>query len=72
MTMIYTLRFIQVLSNIHKESGNKNAEDHSPEGYLPGLPVVAFRLSDQFKKDYPGVQQAWIQVRESVLGIGRN
>ncbi|KZV98618.1 glutamate decarboxylase [Exidia glandulosa HHB12029] len=53
--------YYKVLSNIHKESGTKDVAEHAPELYLPGLPVVAFRLSDKFKKDYPGVQQAWIQ-----------
>ncbi|EJD36278.1 glutamate decarboxylase [Auricularia subglabra TFB-10046 SS5] len=56
-----TTGYYKVLSNIHKESGNKNAGEHEPELYLPGLPVVAFRLSDEFKNDYPHVQQAWIQ-----------
>ncbi|KAH7098660.1 glutamate decarboxylase [Auriculariales sp. MPI-PUGE-AT-0066] len=54
-------KYYKVLSNIHKESGNKNAEDHSPELYLPGLPVVSFRFSDSFKEEYPDVKQVWIQ-----------
>ncbi|EJD37750.1 hypothetical protein AURDEDRAFT_173259 [Auricularia subglabra TFB-10046 SS5] len=52
--------FIYFLINIHKESGDQNAGEHEPELYLPGLPVVAFRLLDEFKNDYPHVQQAWI------------
>jgi len=27
---------------------------------MPGLPVVSFRLTDEFKKDYPEVSQAAI------------
>ncbi|KAF8336574.1 pyridoxal phosphate-dependent transferase [Cantharellus anzutake] len=29
--------------------------------YQRGLPVVAFRFSDEFKQNYPHVQQSWIQ-----------
>lgn len=29
---------------------------------MPGLPVVAFKFSDDFKTKYPDVQQKWVQV----------
>ena len=29
-----------------------------PEYYIAGLPVVSFRLSDEFKKEFPQVKQA--------------
>ena len=29
--------------------------------YVPGLPVVSFRFSDQIKQKYPDVQQKWMQ-----------
>lgn len=29
--------------------------------YEEGLPVVAFRFSDEVRKNYPDVKQAWIQ-----------
>jgi len=31
------------------------------ESYVPGLPVVAFRFSEDFRKKYPDVDQKWIQ-----------
>jgi glutamate decarboxylase len=31
------------------------------QSYVPGLPVVAFRFSDDFQKNHPEVQQKWIQ-----------
>jgi glutamate decarboxylase len=62
--------YFTLLSNIHKPSKDgaailKNATDDTdtddPELYERGLPVVAFRLSDKFMKEYPHVQQAWVQ-----------
>ncbi|KAJ2936646.1 hypothetical protein H1R20_g461, partial [Candolleomyces eurysporus] len=32
-----------------------------PTQYIPGLPVVAFRLSDKYKQENPHVKQEWIQ-----------
>ncbi|KAH6900950.1 glutamate decarboxylase [Coprinopsis sp. MPI-PUGE-AT-0042] len=53
--------------NIHKpistaegDSSPNNHHNGSPEGYEPGLPVVAFRLSDKFKEEYPHVKQVWL------------
>lgn len=37
-------------------------DDDDPELYEAGLPVVSFRLSDEFKKANPNVEQRWIQV----------
>ncbi|TFY71766.1 hypothetical protein EVG20_g1257 [Dentipellis fragilis] len=31
------------------------------ENYQPGLPVVSFRFSDEFKAEHPEVEQKWIQ-----------
>lgn len=31
------------------------------QNYIPGLPVVAFRFSDEFQQKYPDIQQKWIQ-----------
>jgi glutamate decarboxylase len=31
------------------------------QSYQPGLPVVAFRFSDDFQEKYPDIQQKWIQ-----------
>ncbi|KAH6891904.1 glutamate decarboxylase [Coprinopsis sp. MPI-PUGE-AT-0042] len=59
--------YFTVLSNIHKpistaegDSSPNNHHNGSPEGYEPGLPVVAFRLSDKFKEEYPHVKQVWV------------
>ena len=35
----------------------KAGEDDTTAAYNAGLPVVAFRLSDDFKKQYPHVKQ---------------
>jgi len=51
--------YFKVLSNIHRVLPGKD-EDDDPESYEPGLPVVAFMLSDGFKRAHPQVQQAWI------------
>jgi len=57
------------VSDIHRKKGvfgppKTLAEAKKPEestrdalAYNPGLPVVAFRFSDQFKKEYPHVKQ---------------
>jgi len=52
------------VSDIHRKKGEfdyvKGAEpinSDSSEDYNAGLPVVAFRLSDAFKKDFPHVKQ---------------
>jgi hypothetical protein len=31
------------------------------KSYMPGLPVVSFRFSEQFRTKYPDVNQKWIQ-----------
>jgi glutamate decarboxylase len=57
------------VSNIHRKKGEleyqreKAMTDPYEEGstsaeYNPGLPVVAFALTDEFKKEYPHVKQA--------------
>jgi glutamate decarboxylase len=55
------------VSDIHRKKGEyafkgvKEAvfgkEDETSADYNPGLPVVAFRLSDEFKKEFPHIQQ---------------
>ncbi|OJA10663.1 hypothetical protein AZE42_12798 [Rhizopogon vesiculosus] len=32
-----------------------------PQNYEEGLPVVAFRFSDNFQEKYPEIEQKWIQ-----------
>ncbi|KAG5732818.1 Glutamate decarboxylase [Termitomyces sp. T112] len=59
-------KYYTVLSDIHRkiagplEISNGISED-DPELYHLGLPVVSFRFSDEFKENYPEVQQRWIQ-----------
>ncbi|TFK41706.1 glutamate decarboxylase [Crucibulum laeve] len=68
--------YFEILSNIHrpiieKTTGPLEIATHAvhnlthnvddPEAYEPGLPVVSFRLSSEFKKENPHVQQAWVQ-----------
>ncbi|KAF2453410.1 pyridoxal phosphate-dependent transferase [Lineolata rhizophorae] len=56
----------QCVSDIHRQKGHFGYDAGKPpfEGgdssaeYNPGLPVVAFRLSDAFKKQFPHVKQA--------------
>ncbi|KAJ7597853.1 glutamate decarboxylase [Mycena floridula] len=56
--------YFTVLSNIHKpRPGAKPSDDEEddPELYDKGLPVVAFRLSDDFKRQFPHIEQVMIQ-----------
>lgn len=52
------------VSSIHRKKTLKAAKDtvlgegeETSADYVAGLPVVAFRFSDQFQKDYPHVKQ---------------
>ncbi|KXN86662.1 Glutamate decarboxylase [Leucoagaricus sp. SymC.cos] len=68
--------YFTVLSNIHTPLASKSVlgrglgeeDSDDPQNYEPGLPVVAFRLSDEFKKENPQVQQRWIQVMLKTKG----
>lgn len=31
------------------------------QNYVPGLPVVSFRFSDEFRQKNPDVEQRWVQ-----------
>jgi glutamate decarboxylase len=58
--------YFTVLSNVHVPVKKKNPlasfnnDSDNPESYEAGLPVVAFRLSDKFKKENPNVKQGWV------------
>lgn len=66
----------EVLSDIHKpvnaavgaaaKVGALDEED--AEYYEPGLPVVAFKFSDEWSKEHPNVQQSWVQTLLRVKG----
>lgn len=47
---------------------NITLEDDDPRAYIPGLPVVAFRFSDQFKKEFPHVKQQSVSTLLRVKG----
>ncbi|RPD65905.1 glutamate decarboxylase [Lentinus tigrinus ALCF2SS1-7] len=48
-----------VTSAVHATIG---FNEEKVENYVPGLPVVSFRFSDDFKQKHPDVQQKWVQV----------
>ncbi|EED15352.1 glutamate decarboxylase, putative [Talaromyces stipitatus ATCC 10500] len=57
------------VSSIHHKRTLKSAKDtvlgeggETSADYVPGLPVVAFRFSDQFQKDYPHVKQESVSI----------
>lgn len=57
------------VSGIHRKRAFKGVTEtvfhrqgETSADYNPGLPVVSFRLSDQFKKDYPHVKQDSISI----------
>ncbi|KAI0372007.1 glutamate decarboxylase [Pilatotrama ljubarskyi] len=59
-----------VLSDIHRPAdkvatalkSTVGFDEENVENYVPGLPVVSFRFSDEFRQKYPDVQQKWVQV----------
>jgi len=58
--------YYTVLSDVHRKASSTVLakildSDTDIEAYEPGLPVVAFRFSDQFKEKNPDIQQKWIQ-----------
>jgi len=59
-------------SEIHKEvapttTGLLLAKD-DPERYTPGLPVVSFHLTDEFRERFPHVRQAAVSTLLRVKG----
>ncbi|KAJ7219060.1 glutamate decarboxylase [Mycena pura] len=66
-------KYYTVLSDIHRIDPNaasvKGAVDEEDvESYVAGLPVVAFRFSDELQQQYPEIQQKWIQTLLRVKG----
>src|SRR5204862_3819010 len=58
------------ISSIHKErpGADKNLDEDDPERYIPGLPVVSFRLTDEFKGQFPHIKQAAVSTLLRVKG----
>lgn len=61
--------YYTVLSDIHRPASNMTAaakavgvaSDMDAESYMPGLPVVSFRWTDEFQKQYPHLDQKFMQ-----------
>ncbi|KAI0262895.1 glutamate decarboxylase [Gloeopeniophorella convolvens] len=62
--------YYTVLSDVHRPLASITAtakqaigvvDEEDIDIYEPGLPVVAFRFSDEFQKKNPDIQQKWIQ-----------
>ncbi|KAF8631413.1 hypothetical protein AX17_005091 [Amanita inopinata Kibby_2008] len=70
--------YFAVLSDIHRKPQHAKdelgqvhvgrADTSGVESYEAGLPVVAFRFSDEFIKENPEIQQNWIQSLLRVRG----
>jgi glutamate decarboxylase len=57
------------LSEIHHERpGYENLHEDDPERYEPGLPVVSFRLTDEFKEKHPHIHQVAVSTLLRVKG----
>jgi glutamate decarboxylase len=58
------------LSSIHKlrPHADKALDEDDPERYIPGLPVVSFRLTDEFKAEFPHIKQAAVSTLLRVKG----
>ncbi|KAJ6513906.1 glutamate decarboxylase [Mycena vitilis] len=62
-------KYYTVLSDIHRYDPARSigasvkavVDEQDVESYVPGLPVVAFRFSDELQQQYPEIQQKWIQ-----------
>lgn len=50
------------------KSGHSPFNEEDAEYYMEGLPVVSFRFTDDVRRKFPGVQQAWVQ--KQLRGIG--
>ncbi|CEH17328.1 glutamate decarboxylase [Ceraceosorus bombacis] len=63
--------YYDVLSDIHKPAGaiagvaskvrKAAGGDDSAENYVPGLPVVAFKWTQEFQQQNPHLEQRWMQ-----------
>ncbi|KIJ55476.1 hypothetical protein M422DRAFT_57880 [Sphaerobolus stellatus SS14] len=61
--------YFHVISDIHRPrrtlmgcARNQIFDEPDIEYYEPGLPVVAFRFSDEFYSKFPDIQQKWVQI----------
>jgi glutamate decarboxylase len=63
-------KYFKVFSDIHRPISEEAVTAHpdSAESYQFGLPVVSFRLSDEYKQKHPHVQQTWVQTLLRIKG----
>ncbi|KAL8280708.1 hypothetical protein RQP46_007031 [Phenoliferia psychrophenolica] len=62
-------KYFEVISNTHKlvdqtvtsKAAQAVGLSSDIDAYTPGLPVVAFKFSDEFSKEYPHIKQVWVQ-----------
>lgn len=57
----YVLRLFLFLPSFFFSFVNGNPDHILVFYFCRGLPVVSFRFSDEFQKQYPDVQQSWMQ-----------
>jgi len=50
------------------KSSQREINEADAEFYEEGLPVVSFRFTDEFKKQYPNIKQAWVQLQLRSIG----
>ena len=58
------------LSSIHRPrpGADESLDEDDPERYIPGLPVVSFRLTDEFMAENPHIKQAAVSTLLRVKG----
>lgn len=52
----------EIYTRPHDPKTHHNSKDLDNEDYMPGLPLVAFRFSEKFRKDYPDIPQAMVSL----------
>lgn len=45
-----------------EEKSSQDNKDDNSASYIAGLPVVSFRFTDEFKKEFPHLKQEWVSV----------
>lgn len=68
-------KYYEVLSDIHRPAKSiggmavkAGLSGETASSYEPGLPVVAFRWTDEFKAKHPHLKQSWMQKLLRVKG----
>ena len=68
--------YFECVSDVHRPRGQlvfdgslqDTAADSDPESFNPGLPVVAFKFTEEFKEKYPDIPQAAVATLLRVKG----